>query len=325
MDISIIIVNWNTRNYLGDCISSLPEGVGAFSFETFVVDNGSRDGSPEMVGREFPAVQLIANRANRGFAAANNQALRLAKGRYVLLLNPDTRVHKGSLEKMVKFMDEHVEAAACGPLLLNEDGTAQHAARRFPTFAYALASKTVFGRLGLFRGSHDFVRMRGVSFDHTIEVDQPSGAALFIRRDSLEKIGLLDEGYFIFFEEVDLCHRLKDAGYRIYLCPEARVTHYGGRSRRQNRTQVTLANAESMLRYFRKHEGRLRGALFELLFRPLFALDILADVFTGIFKVSTYKLRRRDAKKLKARRDVLSSRIQFLKRDLVKFLTSIWE
>ncbi len=325
MDLSIVIVSWNTKDYLRDCLSSLPEGAGKISFETFVVDNGSSDGTQEFVKKEFPDVHLIANRTNRGFATANNQALRLAKGRYALLLNPDTLVRRGALEKLAQFMDDHTEAAACGPLLLNEDGTVQHAARRFPSFASALGAKTVLGRLGLFRTSYDSVKMRGVSFESTMEVDQPSGAALFLRKSVLDEVGLLDKNYFIFFEEVDLCRRIKSAGYKIYLYPEVQIIHYGGRSRRQNRAQIILANAESMLRYFRKHNGRLSSAAFELIFRPLFVLDICADAVSSAFKIMGYKLSHRSEDKLEARRDLLSSRISFLKRDLVKFLLCLWE
>lgn len=323
MDLSIVIVSWNSRNYLDECLSSLPAGAGSLSYEVFLIDNNSSDGSAELVRNRFPDVHLIANRENRGFATANNQGLRLARGRYALLLNPDTRVHAGALEKVIGFMDERKEAGACGCLLLNEDGSIQHAARRFPTIAFALGARTILGSLGLFRRSYDYVKMRGVSFEKTVEVDQPSGAALFLRRSVLEEVGLLDEGFFIFFEEVDLCRRIKDAGCKIYLFPEARITHYGGRSRRQNRALVIRPGAESLLRYFRKHEGRFKSTLFELVFRPLFALGVFIDAAGAAIKFTVYRLFRRDEEKARKKLDLLHSRLSFIRHDLVLFILGI--
>jgi len=324
-DLSVVVVGWNSARYLRGCLSSIPAGAGRLSVEIFVVDNASRDGSAALVREEFPRVRLIANTANRGFAAANNQALRLASGRYALLLNPDTKVHEGALERLAAFMDAEPGVGACGPLLLNEDGSIQHAARRFPTFAFAFASKTVLGRLGFFRRAYERVKMRGERFDKAVEVDQPSGAALFLRRSALDRVGLLDEGYFIFFEEVDLCRRIKDAGWRIVLRPEAVVTHYGGRSRRQNRTGVILPGARSLLRYFRKHEGGVRAALFELAFRPLFALGICVDAARAGLKAGLYRLRPGKRAGAAEKQALFVAYCTFIRRDLFWFLFSLWE
>lgn len=325
-DISIVIVSWNSRDYLGECLSSLPAGAGALSFETFVVDNASRDGSADFVRERFPWVRLIPNAANMGFAAANNQALKISSGRYALLLNPDTRVHPKAIEGVVGFMDGRPEAGACGCLLLNEDGSVQHAVRHFPTFAFALGAKTILGRMGLFRRGYDSVKMRGERFDAVMEVDQPSGAALFLRQSVLAEVGLLDERYFMFFEEVDLCRRIKDAGHRIYLFPNARITHYGGRSRRQSRAEVILPGLQSMLRYFRIHEGPVKSALFDLFFRPLFAIGICFDAGRAALKVSFSRLRPHRGGGAVAEKEArLRAYCAFIKRDLVKFLTTPWE
>lgn len=324
-DLSIVVVSWNSAAYLRGCLSSIPAGAGGLSYELFVVDNASRDGSADLVRTEFPSARLIANGANRGFAAANNQGLRLASGRYALLLNPDTRLHEGALERLAAFMDASPDVGACGPLLLNEDGSVQHAARRFPTFGFAFASRTVLGRLGLFRAAYDRVKMRGVRFDEPMEVDQPSGAALFLRKSVLDQVGLLDEGYFIFFEEVDLCRRIRDAGRRIVLRPDARVTHFGGRSRRQARASVILPGAQSMLRYFRKHEGTARSALFELAFRPLFALGICLDAATAGLKAAIYRARAGKERKAAEKEAVFAAYRTFIRRDLLFFLLSLWE
>lgn len=324
-DLSIIVVSWNSRRYLPDCLGSIAAGAGKLSFETFLVDNASQDGSAGLAREQFPGVHLIANGENRGFAAANNQALRLARGRYALLLNPDTRVHERALEQVVDFMDAHPEAAACGCLLLNTDGSVQHTVRRFPTFSFALGSRTVLGRLGLFRRSYDRVRMRGVTFDTVMEVDQPSGAALFLRRSVLDQVGLMDEGYFIFFEEVDLCRRIREAGHRIYLFPQARITHHGGASRRQNRVVALRAGAESMLRYFRAHNGKVRSALFELAFRPLFALGVCADASSAALKAARCRIRSCGPEE-RAKRDLLlNAYCTFITHDLLRFLLGLWE
>jgi N-acetylglucosaminyl-diphospho-decaprenol L-rhamnosyltransferase len=325
IDISIVIVSWNSKDYLGECLSSLAAGAGSLSFEAFVVDNASRDGSADLVREKFPWVYLIPNGENRGFAAANNQALRISSGRYSLLLNPDTRVHPLALEGVAGFMDHHPEAAACGCLLLNEDGSVQHAVRRFPTFAFALGAKTILGRMGLFRRRYDFVKMRGVRFDTAMEVDQPSGAALFLRQSVLAEVGLLDERYFMFFEEVDLCRRIRDAGYRIYLFPGAHITHYGGRSRRQNRAEIILPGLQSMLRYFRTHEGMFRSSLFELVFRPLFAFGICFDAGRAALRISLYRLRPHRGNTMAEKEARLRAYCSFIKRDLIKFLVSVWE
>ncbi len=325
IDISIIIVSWNSKDYLDGCLRSLAPGAGPFSFEVFVVDNASRDGSADLVKKKFPWVHLILNSQNRGFAAANNQALRISRGRYVLLLNPDTRVHPKAIEGVVGFMDQHPDAAACGCLLLNEDGSVQHAVRRFPTFGFALGAKTILGRMGLFRRSYDLVKMRDASFDAVMEVDQPSGAALFLRQSVLAEVGLLDERYFIFFEEVDLCRRIRDAGHRIYFFPDAHITHYGGRSRRQIREQIILPSLQSMLRYFRLHEGVVRSSLFELAFRPLFVFGICFDTGRTALRTSLSRLRQRPSSKMAEKEARLRAYCAFIKRDLITFLLSVWE
>jgi len=323
VDISIVVVSWNSRGYLPECLASVAPGARARSFEIVVVDNASRDGSAALVRERFPQVRLIENSENRGFAAANNQALMLARGRYLMLLNPDTRVHEGALDLLVSFMDARPSAGACGPLLLNADGSVQHTARRFPTFAFAFGARTVLGRLGMFRGSGRSVKMRGAAFDDVTEVDQPSGAALFLRRGALERVGLLDERFFMFFEEVDLCRRNKEAGYEIYLVPRARVTHYGGRSRRQNRARVIRPAAESLIRYFRKHEGPVRTGLFEVAFRPLFALGICADAARAGGRALVAGLRGDERAAEKA--EVFRAYAAFIKRDLIPFLVQMWE
>lgn len=228
-DLDVVIVSYNTRQLLDHCLRSLPAACHGIKVLTYVVDNASRDGSAEMVEREHPAVRLIRNSDNKGFAHANNAALGQCSGRYVVLLNPDTIVRPGALSRLVQFMDETPSAGYCGPKLLNEDGSLQPSARRFPTVlsaAYAIL---------------DLQRRRPLS-RHTLEmhavldltgpapVDWMTGACLLVRRAAIDQVGLLDDGYFMYFEETDWCRRMARAGWQGWYVPDAEVVHFGGRS-----------------------------------------------------------------------------------------------
>ena len=198
IDASIIIVSYNTRGLLQDCLVSVPSGCTGLSTETFVVDNASSDGSAEMVGTEFPSVRLLCNVGNRGFAFANNLALRQASGRYVVLLNPDTTLQTNALTELVRFMDDTPAAGYCGPRLLNDDGSHQPSARRFPTVLSA-----AFSLLGLARR---YPRSRHALDLHALHghrvrfrADWMTGACLMVRSEVLRQVGLLDEGYFLYF------------------------------------------------------------------------------------------------------------------------------
>ena len=317
IDLSISIVSWNTKSHLRDCLRSVRARVEGLTYEGFVVDNASTDGSPEMVGKEFPDVQLIANEQNRGFAAANNQALRLAQGRYVILLNPDTLVHRGALETMVRFMDGHPEAGAVGCRLLNGDGTLQRSTRRMPTFTTMLYDNTLLGKFAYFRRKvKDF---KGKASEEVEEVDATSGAALMIRRSLLDEIGLMDEGYFMFLEEVDLCRRIWAKGFRVYVVPQAVITHLGGESRRQH-PEIRLIVQRSLMRYFLKYEGTIKTTLFKLVYKPLFVVSLLWDLGVDALQMVKYQTLWRDP----LRRDKRMARVQgalyFFRKNLMEFL-----
>ncbi len=253
MQLSICIVNWNTREDLRRCLAALPAGAPKTPCEVFVVDNNSSDGSAEMVAADFPAVHLIRNRENTGFACANNQAIREAHGDYLLLLNPDTLVHPGALDRLVAVMEEHPEAGIGGAKLLNRDGTLQYSCRHFPTFATGFFRNSALGRL--FPGNTQVRDYLMTNFDHAAltEVDWVSGAALCIRRETLEQIGVLDEIFFMYCEDVDWCYRAHQAGWKVIYIPDAVITHIIGRGSDQAVAAMVHAHHRSMSIFYRKH------------------------------------------------------------------------
>ncbi|MBI4359603.1 MAG: glycosyltransferase family 2 protein [Candidatus Jacksonbacteria bacterium] len=258
MDISIIIVSWNTRDLLKKCLESIYARTRGTSFEIFVIDNGSRDKTIETVRQEFPDVITVSNTENRGFAGANNQGIRKAKGRYVLLLNPDTELKNNALLGMANFMDK--KSPVCGVAgchLLNADLSHQNSVRRFPGVLDQVIILLKLHRL--FPGLAPISFYLASDFDYSKEtsVDQVMGAFFMIRRETLEKVGMLDErNFFNWFEEVDFCRRARECGYEIWYTPSAEVIHHYGQSFRQ----VMLFAKQrmwnrSLRRYFRKHHS----------------------------------------------------------------------
>jgi GT2 family glycosyltransferase len=289
-DLSIVIVNWNTRVMLETCLTSLDSALTLQSatcnlqIETFVVDNASTDGSAGMVRERFPAVRLIECEHNLGFAAGNNCALSQAAGRYAVLLNSDTEVRPDALESLVEFMDTHPDAGACGPRLLNADGSLQ------PSCSPMLTPGREFWRL-LFldpvwpRGTY---RMQRWDTMRPRKVETIKGACLMLRREALDGvgssdgIGLLDEAYFMYTEEVDLCYRLAQAGWELWWVPAAQVLHYGEASSSQRREEMYVQLYRSKTRFYRKFGGERNAARFKRLMRiaytPRWAMARLASL-----------------------------------------------
>jgi N-acetylglucosaminyl-diphospho-decaprenol L-rhamnosyltransferase len=251
-DLSIILVTWNTRELLAACLAALPAAVEPLQVETWVVDNASSDGTVEMVRDQFPEVRVIANSENRGWAGGNNQALRCSTGRHLLLLNADTEPHPGSLARLVRFLDEHPDAGACGPMLLLPDGSIQGNGRVFPTFWKEFLDVSGLRHLALAAYSRRFGWGRD---DLTVlaEVDEVSGSCLMARRAAIEQIGLLDERFFMYYDEVDWCRRMKREGWRVFYVPEARVVHHVAASAKQAGFETYRRLFASQSRYFRKH------------------------------------------------------------------------
>jgi len=249
--LDICIVSWRTRDLLRAGLASVVDQPAAGRI--IVVDNASDDGTAEMVAREFPSVHLLPNSRNLGFAAGNNQAIRAASSPFLLLLNPDTEVSPGALGGFLEVFAEHPRAGAVAAQLIFPDGSVQRSCRSFPDPA-ALFYDAV-GLARLFPGSPTFGRYRMTNWDHTTprEVDQPMASALALRRSALDEVGLFDEDFPLYFNDVDLCYRLRQAGWLIRFEPAIKVTHHHGQSTRQVRPAAILASHHSLLRFYRKH------------------------------------------------------------------------
>lgn len=256
MDLSILVVSWNTRDILCDCLESIYRCTTNMQFEIFVVDNNSSDGTSQTVKEKYPAVRLINNFENAGFARANNQALGNASGRYVVLLNPDTLCHDGALEKLVAFLDNNPDAGIVGPLVLNPDGTLQYSWARFPG-----VMDEIVGRLDRYIRDRKAIPKSAESTRQLgqFETDWVGGCCLVARSDAIKDVGFLDEDLFMYSEEMDWCYRFKKLGWSIWVQPEAEIVHLGGQSSSQasEASKKYLRNSKRV--YFRKHKGPLAG------------------------------------------------------------------
>lgn len=267
--LSICIVNWNTRTDLRALLQAVRADAGDAA-EVIVVDNGSTDSSVDMVRREFPWAHLIANADNRGYARATNQAIAAARGQFLFLLNPDSLVRPGCCARLQRFLEEHPNAGAAGPRVLNPDGSLQSSCRRFPTFAAGLFRGTPLG--WLLPGNRFTRAYLMQEWDHTTprEVEWLSGAALMVRRAAVAQVGPLDERFFMFCEDVDWAYRARAAGWERWYVPDAVVVHTIGRATDQAVLPMVRAFHRSMLRFYWKHYA----ASWPLLIRWLPALGI---------------------------------------------------
>lgn len=246
MDVSVIIVNWNTRDLLLDCVTSLYTTTKDLKFEIFLVDNASSDDSVASVRERYPEVQIIQNNRNLGFAAANNKALRGMRGRYALLLNTDTVLTDDAISRLVAFMDRHADAGmACGQLL-NGDGSKQNSVANFPTFLPMLCNETIL-RI-LLPGKFPSKRRE---YTEPVEVDSCIGACLMVRKKAIDEVGLLDERYFFFMEETDWALTMRKAGWKSYLVPDACIYHLQGQSAGHN-VRSRIMFYRSRYTYFKK-------------------------------------------------------------------------
>lgn len=312
MDISVIIVNWNTKKLLEDCLTSIykhtktrsfsgePDqddegGEKGLTFEVIVVDNGSEDGSQTMVKKEYPQVNLILNKDNLGFTKANNQGIKVTKGEYVLLLNSDTYLVENSLKKLVDLAKSMKNLGALGPLLLNEDRTIQQSAGFFPHLPQ------VFYWMSFIDDLPGGTILKPYHVDHNSfyqknhQVDWVTAAAILVPKKVIANIGGLDEGIFMYGEEVDWCYRIKKAGYKVYFSPTTSIVHIGRGSSGKISQNAILGEYKGLVYFYKKHKSFLAlqmvraflkiGALARMVVFPLFGKAKLAKFYAQSLKV----------------------------------------
>lgn len=284
LDLSILIVSWNVSGLLANCLESIlssPISIDSSQSETLrteiiVVDSASSDDTAEMVRRRFPQVKLLAQTENVGFTRSNNIALREARGRYLLLLNPDTEIVRDAIPTMVAYLDQHPDVGIVGPHTLNDDGSTQSTRRHFPNFWIGIFESTWLQPYAPKSLLDYYYYANGTPSDATLDVDWVQGSAMMVRREIYEQIGGLDEGYVMYSEELDWCKRAKERGWRVVFLGDAKVIHYGGKSSEQAVARSHILFQQSKLRYFRKYHGWLTAQFLRLflLFNYLVQLEI---------------------------------------------------
>jgi len=280
MQLSVVIVNYNTKKFFKDCLESIFKHTKGLDYELIVVDNASTDGSVEYLqrfkGSKVQRSKVIFNKENLGFSRGNNQGIRQAEGKYILLLNSDTLLKDNALFKMVEFVDQHPEISVLGPRLLNSDGIFQASVGRFPTLPVVavMLFKEHFGGSRLVRWAPDRI----------CPVDWVMGAALIARKEVFEKVGLLDEKIFMYMEEVEWCYRVKKAGYKIYFYPGAEIFHLGQGSSKTGRKEPILNIYKGLIYFYQKHKST-----WELLvLRGLLKLKAGVSFLVGLITTNRY-------------------------------------
>ncbi len=278
MDLSVVVLNWNTCGELRDCLRSIFGQPHRCALEIVVADNASSDDSRKMVKHEFPLAKLVAHPRNLGFSGGNNIAARDTTGRYLLFLNSDTVVTEGAFDALIAFADTRPKAAIVGPKLINEDGSLQYSCRHFPNLGTGFFRNTPLGRLfPKNRFSQDYLM---TDWDHASPrvVDWVSGAALLIRSQVYAEIGGWDEGYFFYCEDVDICKRASNLGHEVVYYPESVIMHIIGRASDKVPTRMTYEFHRSMYRFYRLHYAATTPILVRPLILPGLALRSIGQL-----------------------------------------------
>ena len=258
IDLSISIVSYNVKRLLGLCLESIKTHTQGISYQVIVVDNGSRDGTVVMLAEKFPWVKVIANRNNQGFAAAQNKGLGMGRGRYLFSLDSDTYITEDAFTSMVRFMDQHPAAGAAGAKLLSPDGVRQYSRRRFPPSIWPVFYRGSFLKNIIPPSAQvRYYEMSDIELDSETEVDWVYGGNIIFRRQALEQMGLFDERFFIYCEDIDISYRLQEHGWKRYFVPEARIFHYGQQGTRQIKVRSYLRHVKSYLTLFHKYDWKL--------------------------------------------------------------------
>lgn len=296
-DISIIIVSWNAKQYLVDCLKSIAQNQNGFLQEIIVVDNASTDGSAEILEKEYPDVKLIRNHENLGFAKANNIGIKASDGKYLALVNSDIIVLGDCIGKMIQFMERNPSVGMAGPRILNPDGSLQVSCRHFPSVWNNVCQ--VFGLNYVFPKSAFFSEPKMKYWPHDVErkVDVLSGCFWMIRREALGQVGLLDENFFFYGEDIDWCRRFNNAGWDIMFYPNAEAIHFGGASSSNAPIRFYLELQKADLQYWKKHHGRIGKITYAMIILMRHLLRLLFDlfkyiVFSGTRQSTLFKMKR---------------------------------
>lgn len=287
IDISVIIVTWNSEKWIKRCLDSILATSGDLKIEIIVVDNFSQDKTVDVINAYDSKIKLIQNTSNWGYAKGCNQGLKIAQGNYMLLLNPDTEVTESSLKKMLDFMEKNQNVGTLGPQLVDFEGQIQPSCRKFPN--YKLLLWEFLGLSRFFPKSKIFGawKMGDFDFRSTKEVEQPMGSALLIRKKVIDQIGFMDESFFLFYNDVDFCYRIKQAGWKIYFYPEARIFHAKGASTGQVRVKMIILSHWGHFLYLKKyHSSGLKGILLSVLGLALFFSSLVRIIFNFLKKFS---------------------------------------
>lgn len=279
LDVSICLINHDGCEYTLNCLQSIFEGTHDISLEVFVVENASADGCAEAIRRVFPKVHLLQNSERQSFTVNNNLAIKRSSGRYVLVLNNDTLVQDGALDTLVRFMDQHADCGAAAAKLVHPDGSAQHVYVQPPTLCSYACRTLVIQNLSVVSAAYRKRLSKMCDYQSVTEVRNLTGACMLVRREVLGQVGLFDEGYDFYFEDVDWSYRIGQAGWHLYLVPEARIVHYGGATLDRVRALAKISEYRSVCRFFVKH--RIGGQM---------ALPILKVnwVLTSILRLCGY-------------------------------------
>jgi len=278
-NLTISIVSYDSLNFLEACLDSILENPPSVKYEIIVVDNASTDGSYELVQKNFPQVKLLHNSKNIGFAAANNKAINKTNSKYILLINSDCRVYKNSLDSLVSFMEKNKKAGITGPKIINSDGSVQLSCRKFPSIFNA-AFHTILTNIVPNNPFSRKYKLADVNRDTPFEVDWVSGSAMIIRRKALEDTGLLDERYFMYVEDLDLCYRMWQKDWKVYYYPCANILHHIGGSSGNGELKACFRMQKSVFYFFWKNYRKS----WKVLLIPLLTIVLAFRVFITFIK-----------------------------------------
>jgi GT2 family glycosyltransferase len=279
----ISVISYNGLSFLKECLDSLLSYPPDKEYEILVVDNASSDGSPEFIKNSYPQIKLIINNVNIGFAAANNQAIKSSKSEYVLLINSDCKVYKDSLNKLIEFMDSVRNAGVIGPKIINSDGSIQFSCRKFPSILNAgfhsiltnIAPNNPFSRK---------YKLVDINRDNPFEVDWVSGSCMLIRRDALDDAGFMDEHYFMYVEDVDLCYQMWKKNWKVFYFPHSEILHHIGGSTSDKKLKASFRMQKSIFYFFWKNYKKSWKILLIPFLIIVLGLRIFLTFLKGIFK-----------------------------------------